>query len=107
VGRILTNCLVVLSLIIGVWPAGAVVLRELSERSTEPETPVEREEAVARSAGSREASKRGGKPRLAEFPGPLTIITAVTKTISLQTIQLAPTNSAPPHLRQLYGVLRI
>jgi len=107
VGRILTNCLVVLSLIFGVWPAGGVVLRELSERSTEPETPVEREETVARSAVSREASKRGGKQRLAEFPGPLTIITAVAKTVSLQTLQLAPFNGAPPHLRQLYGVLRI
>ena len=106
-GRTLINCLLVLSLVLGVAPAGAVFPHELSERSTEPGTPLEREEAVARSAVSRAASNRSGKYSPADLPGRLIIITAAPQSISAQPLPLAPSVSSPPHLHQLYGVLRI
>ena len=105
-GRILINCLVVLSFLVGVAPASAVVLHQLSERSNDPETPLEREEAVARSAVSRAASKRDGKHSAVDLPGRMITIPAAAQSIS-SVLRQAPSASSPPHLRQLYGVLRI
>ena len=105
--RILINCLIVLSLLVGAAPASAVVLHELSEGSTDPETPLERHEAAARSSGARQVSKRGGKHSPADLPGRMIIITAAAQSVGTQTLALAPSTSSPPHLHQLYGVLRI
>lgn len=105
-GRILINCVVMLSLFLGVAPVSAVVLHELSERSTDPETPLEREEAAAGIRVSRAASKPGGKHRAAELPGPMLIITAA-QSVSSPTLPLAPSTTSPPPLHRLYGVLRI
>ena len=105
--RIFINCLVVLSFLLGVAPASAFVLRELSESSTDPETPLEREEAVARSAVSRGASKRSGKLGAADLPRQFIFIPAAAQSICSQALALAPSASSPPRLRQLYGVLRI
>jgi hypothetical protein len=107
VGRLLIKCLVVLSLLVGVAPVSVAVLHELSERSTDPETPLERDEAVARFSVSRAASKQGGKHRAADLPGPMMIITAAP-SVSLQTLPRgAPSTNSSPPLLQLYGVLRI
>lgn len=102
----LINCLVVLSLLLGVAPAGVDVLHELSARSNDLDTPLEREEAAARVSVSPAASKPGDKYRAAEFPGRKMIITAA-QSVSSQKLALAPSSSSPPHLHQLYGVLRI
>src|SRR5512140_3299243 len=85
VGRLLITCLVVLSLLVGVAPVSVVVLHELSERSTDPEPPLERDEAGARFSVSRAASKQGGKHRAADLPGPIMVITAA-QSVSLHTL---------------------
>lgn len=106
VGRILTNFLVVLSLLFGVAPMSVVVVHELSERSTDPETPLEREEAAARLGVSRAASKSGGKHRAADLPGKMTII-AAAQSVASQTLAFPLSAVSPLPLHTLYGVLRI
>ena len=88
-------------------PASAVVVRQPGERSTDPETPLEREEALARSTVSRSASKIPGKPRRARLSEALTIITTIAQPVSMQALLLASSASSAPHLRQHHGVLRI
>ena len=105
-GRILINCLVVVSLFLGFAPLSVVVLQELSERSTDPETPTEREETAARSSGLRLAYKRSGKYGSADLPGRM-IVVAASHSVSSQTPPLAVYTISPPHLHPLSGVLRI
>jgi hypothetical protein len=107
VGRIFIKCLVVLNLIFGVSPVSMVVFYELNERSTDSETPLEREEAATRSGGSRSASKRSGNYRATDFPVRFIIIGASAQTVSSPMLPPGPSIGSATHLRQLYGVLRI
>jgi len=55
---------------------------------------------------SRAASKRDGKHGAVDLPGRMITIPAAAQSIS-SVLRQAPSASSPPHLRQLYGVLRI
>jgi hypothetical protein len=107
VGRIVFNCLLILGLVFSLAPARTVTVHEVSERSTDPETPLEREEAQARSAVSRSAPKVAGKHRRAILPGSFTIITAAVQSVSPHALSLVRSSSSPPDLHQRHGVLRI
>jgi hypothetical protein len=104
--RILINWLLVLGLSLGAAPASAVVVHELSRTSTETETPLEREEAVARSAVSRSTSQLGAKHQRFAVTGRFIIATAA-RTDRSQRLALTPSTDSPPRLHQMYGVYRI
>jgi len=107
VARILINFLLAFSLILGVSPISAVALHEQSERSAESEPPLEREEATARSGASRAASKRGGKPTLADLPRIFILIAAAPKSVRSRSMPFAIAPRSQQNLHQLLGVFRI
>jgi hypothetical protein len=107
VARILINYLLAFSLVLGVSPISAVALYEQSERSAEPETPLEREEATARPGASRAAPKRAGKPTLADLPRILIPISAAPKSVRSQSMPFAIPPRSQQNLHQVLGVFRI
>jgi len=107
VAQILINWLLAFSLVLGVSPISAVALHEQSERSAEPETPLEREEATARSGASRAAPKRADKSSLADLSRILILISAAPKSGRSQSMPFAIAPRSQQNLHQLLGVFRI
>jgi len=107
VAGIIVNCLLVLSLILGIAPANGGALQEQSEGSADTGNPFEQEEAAARSGTARAALKRGAERLLLDVTGRLIAFTVTTKSDSSPPLPFGyPTNS-PPHRHRLYGVFRI
>jgi len=104
--RVFVNWLLVLGLVLGAAPASAVVVHELSQTSAEPETPLEREEAVARSAVFRSSPRPGTKRQQVAITGRFIIATAAGSDVSLAPPRTSSTDS-PHRLHQIYGVYRI